>query len=102
MKRYKNVIIWVAVADLLLLVVLLALCIIADKHKLIKGFDGNEDSIVREIDRTSLTMDDQAGTDISKRGEFGSDIYDRLVVPSGEALGIYMKTDGVMVVDVCC
>lgn len=101
MKRYKNVIIWVAVADLLLLVVLLALCIIADKHKLIKGFDGSEDSIVREIDRTSLTMDDQAGTDISKRGEFGSDIYDRLVVPSGEAMGIYMKTDGVMVVDVC-
>ena len=101
MKRYKNVIIWVAVADLLLLVVLLALCIIADKHKLIKGFDGSEDSIVREIDRTSLTMDDQAGADMSKQGEFGSDIYDRLVVPSGEAMGIYMKTDGVMVVDVC-
>ena len=83
-------IIWVAVADLLLLAALLVLCVLVDRRV-----------DVGRSEKTSSTLDGVVSRATTKDAEFGSDIFDRPVVPSGEAMGIYMKTDGVLVVDVC-
>ena len=90
MRRYKKVIIWVAVADLLLLAALFILCVLVDRRV-----------DVERSEKTSSTLDGVVSRATTKDAEFGSDIFDRPVVPSGEAMGIYMKTDGVLVVDVC-
>lgn len=84
MRRYKKVIIWVAVADLLLLAALLVLCVLVDRRV-----------DVERSEKTSSTLDGVVSRATTKDAEFGSDIFDRPVVPSGEAMGIYMKTDGV-------
>ena len=90
MRRYKKVIIWVAVADLLLLAALLVLCVLVDRRV-----------DVGRSEKTSSTLDGVVSRATTKDAEFGRDIFDRPVVPSGEAMGIYMKTEGVLVVDVC-
>ena len=90
MRRYKKVIIWVAVADLLLLAALLVLCVLVDRRV-----------DVGRSEKTSSTLDGVVSRATTKDAEFGRDIFDRPAVPSGEAMGIYMKTEGVLVVDVC-
>ena len=81
MRRYKKVIIWVAVADLLLLAALFVLCVLVDRRV-----------DVGRSEKTSSTLDGIVSRATTKEAEFGSDIFDRPVVPSGEAMGIYMKT----------
>ena len=122
MKNCKKVVMWAIIADLLLLGVLFVLCGVADrqrnygenyyelqtqkndnyndKSKRSAANDTYSGSAGKDIN-TNLTMEDGANNLIQKDEVFGSGIYDRVVIPSGEAMGIYMKTDGVMVVDVC-
>ena len=82
MRRYKKVIIWVAVADLLLVAALLVLCVLVDRRV-----------DVGRSEKTSSTLDGVVSRATTKDAEFGRDIFDRPVVPSGEAMGIYMKTE---------
>lgn len=92
MSRYRKLLVWVVAADLMLLAGVLILCNMTDKGKR-TGYDRSAG--------ISLVMEDTAGNDLPKEKVFGQDIYERKVVPSGEPMGIYMKTDGVLVVDVC-
>ena len=108
MRKNKRFIIWVIVADLLLLVTVLILCMIADKCRVSgKGLITEKDGVrggssyFGYLNDASLAMEDHVGSLELKEKAFGNDIYDREVIPSGEAMGIYMKTDGVLVVDVC-
>lgn len=107
MKNSKKLILWVTVADLLLLIVLFVLCAVADGMR--KSNDKSKNYVDDEIDgldgsdfyNASFAIGEHSVTVKEKSKVFGSDIYGRAVIPSGEAMGIYMKTDGVMVVDVC-
>lgn len=120
MKNGKKVVMWAIIADLLLLGVLFVLCGVADRQRNYDGLQAQKNSTYNENNtikkstsndiysgsvgkdiNTNLTMEDGTTGLIQKREVFGRDIYDRAVIPSGEAMGIYMKTDGVMVVDVC-
>lgn len=103
MKKYKKLILWVSVADLLLLMVLFVLCAVADSIRAgeNEGSEINMYGYSGETYNASMTIEDHAASMKLKDKAFGDDIYERQVIPSGEAMGIYMKTDGVMVVDVC-
>ena len=120
MKNCKKVVMWAIIADLLLLGVLFVLCGVADRQRNYDGLQTQKNSTYNENNtskkstsndiysgsvgkdiNTNLTMEDGTTGLIQKSEVFGRDIYDRAVIPSGEAMGIYMKTDGVMVVDVC-
>ena len=66
MRRYKKVIIWVAVADLLLLAALLVLCVLVDRRV-----------DVGRSEKTSSTLDGVVSRATTKDAEFGRDIFDR-------------------------
>ena len=83
--------------------VLFVLCAVADSIRAgeNEGSEINMYGYSGETYNASMTMEDHAASMKLKDKAFGDDIYERQVIPSGEAMGIYMKTDGVMVVDVC-
>lgn len=107
MKNNKKLILWVTVADLLLLIALFVLCAVADGMRKSDNASKNyaDDGIVgldeSDFYNASFAMEEHSVGGKVKSKVFGSDIYDRAVIPSGEAMGIYLKTEGVMVVDVC-
>lgn len=104
MFRNKKLLSFIIVVDLILLVGVLLLCILADGKdgkSSSAGMKNGTDHMSDLYGDTSLTMEGAALASISKESIFDDDIYDRAVVPSGEPVGIYMKTDGVMVVDIC-
>lgn len=104
MFRYKKLLSFVIVVDLLLLLGVFVLCVLADGNGENQSSDANKTGADYMSDiclDTSLTMERGALASVSKESIFDDGIYDRAVVPSGEPVGIYMKTDGVMVVDIC-
>lgn len=104
MFRNKKLLSFIIVVDLILLVGVLLLCILADgkgEKSSSAGMKNGTDYMSGLYGDTSLTMEGAALASVSKESIFDDDIYDRAVVPSGEPVGIYMKTDGVMVVDIC-
>lgn len=95
MRKNSKVLKRLIAADFILIVLLFMLCVIADSKDV--------DNSLQEgsLKKTSLTMDNMADRAVTKGSVFDKGIYDREVIPSGEAVGIYMKTDGVLVVDIC-
>lgn len=93
MNRFWKVLLGILIGDLILAVGVWFLCTAVDSKRIVSGSMTDSD--------TSLTMEDSVMNKVWKSDMFSDEIYDRTVIPSGEAVGIYLKTDGVMVVDVC-
>lgn len=89
MRLYKKFLKTLLIVDLILITGVLCLCFAVDK---------SAESVEEEI---SLTMEAAGAAGTDKSDIFDEDIYSRRVIPSGEAMGIYMKTQGVLVVDIC-
>lgn len=91
MDRYKRLLICILTIDVIFVIGVFWLCCAAD---------GAEQRDKAET-LSSLSMESESAAHISKSDIFDESIYERSVIPSGMAMGIYMKTDGVLVVDIC-
>lgn len=89
MNRYRKILIVLLIIDML---VIAGMFLVSKKDKADSGDDKS---------RISLAMEEGALPAASKNDIFDGGIYSRKVIPSGEPMGIYMKTDGVLVVDIC-
>lgn len=103
MYRYKKLITTLIIVDILFVVGVLVLCVIADGVRTPDISAEQEDYGIESTDMSmaSLNAGKSAALSASKADMFGESIYERQVIPSGVAMGIYMKTDGVLVVDIC-
>lgn len=98
MSRYGRLLKVLIIADAVFAIGLLVLCFVADSRS---GRDETAYTVDVEESLESLSAGGAQSRTFTKSDMFGDDIYDRKVIPSGEAMGIYMKTDGVLVVDIC-